>query len=69
MLICETTSSWRRKISGEPQVSILDIVLFNIFINDLDDGAECAVSKFADNTKVGGVADMPDGCAAVQRDF
>lgn len=68
MLICEAKSSWRRKSCGEPQVSVLGIVLLNIFINDLDNVAECALSKFADNTKLGGVADMPVGCAATQRD-
>ncbi|PKU48658.1 rna-directed dna polymerase from mobile element jockey-like [Limosa lapponica baueri] len=39
------------------------ILIENLFMYELD---EQAVSKFADNTKLGGVADMPGGQAAIQ---
>jgi len=42
-------------------------VLFNIFIKGLDDGAEGTLSKFADNVKLGRLADMPESCAALQK--
>lgn len=47
--------------------SILDRVLFNISVNDLHDGAESTLNKFADDTRLGGVPDKPGSCAAIQR--
>ncbi|KAK4824554.1 LOW QUALITY PROTEIN: hypothetical protein QYF61_016158 [Mycteria americana] len=66
VMIISVKSSWRPITNGVPRVCP---VLFNIFVNDRDDGAECTLSKFADVTKLGGVADTPEGCAAIQRDL
>lgn len=67
VLIGDMKSCWQSVTSGVPQQSVLDIILFDIFVNNPKVGGEYLQQFYV--TKLGGVADMPEGCAAIQEDL
>lgn len=49
-MITSTKANWRQVTSGVTRVLILVLILFNIFINDLDDVIRVQPNKFADKS-------------------
>lgn len=61
------SSRWQIILVMFPRAPSWDPVLFNIFINEVDAGMGCILSKIADDTQLGGAADPLAGQEALQR--
>ena len=69
VVLNETTSTWREVCSGVPPDPVLGPVSFHIFINDLDEGIKEALITFADDTKLGRIANTLEDTLNIQKDL
>ena len=62
-------SDWEEVVSGVPQGSVLGPVLFTIYINDIDQGIKNTIKKFADDTKLIGMAGTEEEVNSIKEDL
>ena len=60
---------WRPVMADVHQQSVLGLELFNVFVGDMDNGIECTLSEFADDTKLSGAVDTLEERNAIQREL
>ncbi|XP_072437775.1 uncharacterized protein [Chiloscyllium punctatum] len=69
VVINGSISKWQAVTSGVPQGSVLGPQLFTIYVNDIEDGISNNISKFADDTKLGGRVKCDEDVRGLQGDL
>ena len=69
VVINNSTSSWRDINAGVPQGSILDPLLFIVFINDILTDINSTIKLFADDTSLYLIVDDPQETAQTLNDY
>lgn len=58
-------STLRAATSGIPQGLVQELLLFNVFVGNLNSGIKGTFRKFADDTKMSGEVDTKEGRDAI----
>lgn len=69
MVVNSSFSNWQPATSGVSQRSTLGLILFAIFISDLDNGTKCVLMKFDNDTKLSGEVNSLEGKVTLQEDL
>ena len=68
-VIRDTSSNWSKVISGVPQGSVLAPIMFQVYINDIQEGVTSYMNLFADDAKLLKIINNKEDCLALQRDI
>ena len=68
-VIRDVDSSWCKVTSGVPQGSVLSPIMFQVYINDMNEGLNSYINLFADDAKILKVVKSVDDCMELQRDI
>ena len=68
-VIKDNYSSWSKVTSGVPQGSVLAPIMFQIYINDMQEGLTSYINLFADDAKLLRVIRNQNDCMELQRDI
>ena len=63
VILNDQSSSWANINAGVPQGSILGLLLFLIYINDLSDNLKCNLNLFTDDTSLFSTVKVPERTA------
>ncbi|KAF7250326.1 RNA-directed DNA polymerase from mobile element jockey [Varanus komodoensis] len=67
--ICGESSGWWPVTSGVPQGSVLGTILFNLFVNNMEEGLNSLLIKFADDTKTGEMVTIEEQVLQIRKDL
>ena len=62
-------SEWEEVVSSVLQGTVLGGLMFNVFIDDIDDVVELFVRKFADDTKLAKIVESETDALGLQKDI
>ena len=68
-VIRDTYSSWKSVTSGVPQGSVIAPIMFQIYVNDIQNGVTSYINLFADDAKLLRVIESQNDCQQLQRDI